>query len=101
MFGREPVASGVDVPVRDLTAEARARWNRRSISTGPSPVLAVAVARADSTAWAAAPPRLRGRTPLEHRGIFHDAPLTSSPGPSTDGDIKPAPRPATTPGKPS
>ena len=40
--------------VRDLTAEALASLNMRSISTGPSPVLAVPVARADRTAWAAA-----------------------------------------------
>src|SRR5258706_12250609 len=40
--------------VRDLTAEALASRNMRSISTGPSAVLAVVLARADSTAWAAA-----------------------------------------------
>lgn len=40
--------------VRDLIAEPLASLNIRSISTGPSPVLAVAVARPDSTAWAAA-----------------------------------------------
>ena len=36
--------------VRALTAEARARRNRRSISMGPSPVFAMVVARRDSTA---------------------------------------------------
>jgi hypothetical protein len=40
--------------VRDLIAELLASLNIRSISTGPSPVLAVAVARPDSTARAAA-----------------------------------------------
>ena len=37
--------------VRDLTAEVRARRNMRSISTGPSPVLAVPFARPDRMAW--------------------------------------------------
>jgi len=40
--------------VRDLTADARASLNMRSISTAASAVLAVVVAVADSTAWAAA-----------------------------------------------
>jgi hypothetical protein len=40
--------------VRDLTAESLASLNIRAISTGPSPVLAVAVARPASTARAAA-----------------------------------------------
>jgi hypothetical protein len=40
--------------VRDLTAEALASLNMRVISTGPSPALAVLVARPDSTAYAAA-----------------------------------------------
>jgi hypothetical protein len=39
--------------VRDLTAEVLASRNMRSISTGPSPVLAVLFARAHATAWAA------------------------------------------------
>lgn len=39
---------------RDLAAEVLAILNMRMVSTGPSEVLAVAVARPESTAWAAA-----------------------------------------------
>jgi hypothetical protein len=40
--------------VRDLIAESLASLNVRAISTGPSPVLAIAVARPASTTRAAA-----------------------------------------------
>jgi hypothetical protein len=40
--------------VRDLAADALASLNKRTISTGPSPVLALAVAWPESTARAAA-----------------------------------------------
>src|SRR5262245_7638001 len=55
---------------RDLVAEVLASLNSRTISTGPSPALAVAVARPDSTAWAAASASVASVLPRRRRVVL-------------------------------
>ncbi|RPF39256.1 hypothetical protein EDD92_9489 [Streptomyces sp. TLI_185] len=55
---------------RDLTAEVLASLNSRIVSTGPSAVLAVAVARPQRTAWAAAAASMESDLPCRRRAAF-------------------------------